>query len=665
MSGGWRVGVDMGGTFTDVLALHPREAPRTAKTPTRPDDPVAGIMAALAAVGLAPEEVEELAHGTTRITNALVEGRLAPVALIATAGFEDIVEIGRQSRRDLYRLAVPPKPPAPVPRERRIALPGRLAHDGTELAPLPEGAAEAAAEAALATGAEAIAVCLLHAYANPAHEQAVAARLAGRARHLALSHRINPEAREYERTLTTVLSAAVMPLAADYLAGLRAGLPPATRLSVMHSAGGLARPEEAAARPLVMALSGPAAGVAAAAAVARSLGEPALLTFDMGGTTTDVALVLEGRPEVTADARLADHPLRQPMVAIDSIGAGGGSLVRLGAAGLSIGPQSAGAEPGPACYGRGGREPTVCDAHAALGYLNPRRRLGGSIALDPEAARAALAPLAARLGVDPVAAALGVLRVADATMARALNRVTVERGVDGRGAALLAYGGMGPMHAAGLARAYGLARVIVPAASSAFSALGCVAAETSAIRQRTLRLDAAGFDAEGFAAARAALAAEAAAALPPGSAAPRIEEVALMRYRGQSQALEAPLPPGRCDGAALAAALRARHLAVFGFALGEAWEVLGLRATARQPRSPPPPPPAAALGPPEPFAVDPCWFAPGPPTPTPRYARAALAPPHRVAGPAVIEDEWSTILVPPGWAATPDAHGHLRLEPGA
>lgn len=662
---GWQVGIDIGGTFTDIVAIHPAQRPRTAKVPTRPADPVASITAALAAIELAAEEVDDLVHGTTRVTNAIVEGRLEPVTLIATEGFEDIVEIGRQSRRDLYRLDVPPKPAPAVPRERRIPTPERMLHDGSVLLALTDEAADAVVEAALATGTRAVAVALLHAYANPAHEAALATRLRQKIPYLSLSHVVNPEAREYERSITTILNAAVMPLAADYLAELRATLPARTRLHVMHSAGGMASPEAAAERPLTMALSGPAAGVAAAAAVARETAEPAVLTFDMGGTTTDVALILNGRAEITADARLADQPLRQPMVAIESIGAGGGSILRLGPGGLSVGPQSAGAEPGPACYGRGGSLPTVCDANAILGYLNPRRKLGGAITLDVAAAEAALAPIATEMGIGLVETALGVLRVADATMARALTKITVERGVDGRGATLLAFGGMGPMHAVGLARAYGIRRVLVPAASSAFSALGCVAAEMSYTRQRTLRLAGDSFDLAQFEAARAALAAEVSGPMLAQGLSIALEEVALLRYRGQSYAVDVKLAPGPATVPALAAAFEDRHRILFGFASGEAWELLGLRVAARAPRAPAAAPNLPDAPAPTPFATDPCWFDPDRALPTPRYLRGELAPPHRIPGPAIIEDDWSTIVIPPGWAASPDTRGHLLLLPEA
>ncbi|MBL6078339.1 hydantoinase/oxoprolinase family protein [Belnapia sp. T18] len=657
---GWQVGIDIGGTFTDIVAAQGAEF-RTAKVPSRPADPVGSIFAALEAIGVAPGEIADLVHGTTRVTNAIVENKLEPVTLLATAGFEDIIEIGRQSRRDLYRLDVPPKPAPLIPATRRIPVTERMAHDGTTLRPLAD--LDATIDAALATGARSIAVMLLHSYANPEHELALAERLRGHVPYLSLSHQVNPEAREYERCVATVLNAAVMPLAAEYLARLRAELPAEARLHVMHSAGGMASPEAAAERPLLMALSGPAAGVAAAAAAARETGEPALLSFDMGGTTTDVALILDGRAEITVDARLADQPLRQPMVAIESIGAGGGSIVRHGPGGLSVGPHSAGAEPGPACYGRGGTAPTVCDANAILGYLNPRRRLGGTITLDVGRATAAFAPLAEQLGLPVVELALGVLRVADATMARALNKITVERGVDGRGATLLAFGGMGPMHAAGLAATYGVTRVLVPHASSAFSALGCVAAEMSYTRQRTLRLPGEAFDVPRLAAARAALMEELAAPLlAQGVARDSIaaEETGLIRYRGQSYAVDVPLS-GPADGPALGAAFEARHRALFGFASGEAWEMLGLRLRLSAPRALDLAPPAPAGAAPAPFATDPCWFTPEAPLPTPRYERSGLAPPHRLTGPAIIEDDWSTILVPPGWSAAAQPGGHILL----
>jgi N-methylhydantoinase A len=645
----WHVGIDIGGTFTDIVAIRLKDqAIRSAKVPSRAKDPVASIIAAISAIFLEPSDIVELVHGTTRVTNAIVEGRLEPVVLVATEGFEDIIEIGRQSRRDLYRLEVRPKPAPLVPRERRIPLAERILHDGTILKALAPEAIDAAAERVLASGASSAAIVLLHAYANPSHEVALGEALRGKIPFLSLSHAVNPEAREYERMVATVLNAAVMPLAAAYLKELRALLPAELKLGVMHSAGGMATPEAAAERPLLMALSGPAAGVAAASAIARELKEKSVLSFDMGGTTTDVALILEGHAEITADAKLADQPLRQPMVAIESIGAGGGSIVRHGVSGLSIGPQSAGAEPGPASYGRGGELPTVCDANVVLGYLNPNRRLGTEIDLQPEKAREAFAPLAAVLRLSIEALALGVLRV------------TVERGVDGRGATLLAFGGMGPMHAIGLARSYGITRVIVPAASSAFSALGCVTAEHSATRQRTLRIASDGFDDAGFAAARAALIDELKALLD-GKDAAEIEETAMIRYRGQSYAVDVALA-GPIDGQALGGLFAERHQVLFGFVSGQAWEVMGLRTRLRVPRRLALPAATKTKAAPKPFQTDLCWFDAEKPVPTARYDRTMLAAPHIIHGPAIIEDDWSTTVVPPGWQASPTGNGHILLQ---
>ena len=657
----WHVGIDIGGTFTDIVATHAGDgALRSAKVPSRAKDPVASILAAIAAISLQPRDIAELVHGTTRVTNAIVEGKLEPVVLIGTEGFEDIIEIGRQSRRDLYRLDVRPKPEPLVPRERRIPLAERMLHDGTVLEPLSAATIEAASARVMASGASSVAIVLLHAYANPTHELALGQALRGKVPFLSLSHAVNPEAREYERMIATVLNAAVMPLAAAYLTELRATLPSELKLGVMHSAGGTATPEAAAERPLLMALSGPAAGVAAAAAIARELNEKSVLSFDMGGTTTDVALILEGQAEITADAKLADQPLRQPMVAIESIGAGGGSIVQHGVSGLSIGPQSAGAEPGPASYGRGGQLPTVCDANVLLGYLNPKRRLGTEIELQPEKARTTFAPLAATLNLSVEALALGVLRVADATMARALNKITVERGVDGRGATLLAFGGMGPMHAIGLARSYGISRVIVPAASSAFSALGCVTAEHSATRQRTLRMASDDFDDEGFATARAALVDELRSLLDDHEKA-ETEETAMIRYRGQSYAVDVALA-GHVDGTSLGRIFAERHQALFGFVSGQAWEVMGLRTRLRVPRPPSLAPVISSGAVPKPFQLDECWFDAVGPVPTARYERAALVAPHIISGPAIIEDDWSTTVVPPGWEARATGNGHILLQ---
>ncbi len=662
MAATWRVGIDIGGTFADVVALDSSSgALRSAKVPSRPEAPVTAIREALAAVGLALEHVGDLIHGTTRVTNAIVEDKLPPVALIQTEGFTDTLDIGRQSRRELYRLDVPPKLPAIVPAARRFPVRERLDHRGEVLVPLEDEAIAQAVDAAGASGAAAVAVSLLHNYANPAHEIRIGERLAEIAGHVSLSHRVNPEAREFERTAATALNAAVMPITVDYLAELEREVPLGERLHIFHSAGGMASPHAVRERPLVMALSGPAAGVAAAARAGRRLERQLVLSFDMGGTTTDVCLIRDGRAEVSDDRAIAGRPLRQPMVNVHSIGAGGGSIVSLGAGGLSVGPESAGADPGPACYGQGGGEPTVTDANLVLGYLDSERRLGDAIHLDPDLARRALEPLAGALGVNVVACALGVLRVANATMARALRRVTVERGIDGRRATLLAFGGAGPMHAAGLAREFGVSEVIVPEVSSGFSALGCLIADVSHSQQWTVRMTRDGWDAARFEAIREELIAPLRQPLEACGLSERIvtENIALMRYVAQNYTVEVPFS-APAAATRLEADFHHAHDALYGFATDEEWIVQGIRVQVSLPSEIDTPVHdggtrniARAHGT--------CWFTADAPTRTPRFEREGLVREVEVAGPAIVGDAVSTIVVPPGWRCRPDGRGNLFM----
>ncbi|WP_295138379.1 hydantoinase/oxoprolinase family protein [uncultured Reyranella sp.] len=664
---GWQVGIDIGGTFTDLVALLPSTGDvRSIKVPTQRNDPVASIRAALAAADLSAEAVDDLVHGTTLVTNAIVEDRVEPVALVATAGFEDVLDIGRAGRQHLYRLDLPPRREAQVPPERRIALAERIDFTGAAVLTPDATAIDAVVMQAKAMRIESIAVSLLHAYANADHERAVGAALAKAFPFVSLSHQVNPETREFERTATTVLNASVMPIAARYLDRLQRDVTGA-RLHVMHSAGGMASPEAAAKRPLSMALSGPAGGISAAASVASSLDLEKALTFDMGGTTTDVCLILNGAAEISTDSKLAGRPVRQPMVAVESIGAGGGSLVTLGTGGLSIGPQSAGAEPGPAAYGRGGTLPTVTDANAVLGYLDPTRRLGGAISLDVAAAEAALAPLAARLGVGIVELALGVQRVANAAMVRALARVTVERGVDGRQCTLLAFGGAGPMHAVGLAREFGIAEIVVPRFSSGFSALGCIVADMSYTQQQSVRMLNIGWEAARFTALHDDMLATLMAPLHShghGADEIDVERTALVRYVGQSYAVEVPFAQP-LDLERLGRDFRQRHHEIYGYATEEHWEMQSLRMRALVARRTT----FAPLGIPGesavPTSIAPCWFEPSAPHQTPRYDRDRLPTGTRIAGPAIVEDAWSTIVVPPGYTLNPDAMGHLWIREDA
>ena len=667
MSGGWQVGVDVGGTFTDVVAVRRGQADtRVAKVSSCSDDRVAALVSALRAVNLAWSDVDDLVHGTTLVTNAIVEDDLAEVALIATRGFSDTLAIGRQNRLHLYRLDLPPKPAPQVPGELRFEVDERIDHEGRVLEPMEAYSVDEAIRQVEASGASAVAVSLMHSYANPAHEEALGERLRESFPFVALSNRVNPEAREYERMATTALSAGVMPLAAGYLDRLEAAKPSASRLHLFHSAGGMASPEALRELPLGLAASGPAAGVAAAGHIARELEIGHAISFDMGGTTTDVGLIVDGEAQISSDQSLGERPLRQAMVAVESIGAGGGSIARLDHGALVVGPESAGADPGPACYARGGDRPTVSDANLVLGYMNPDRVIGGDIRLDVGAARAVVAPLASALGRSEEETALGIVRVANASMLRAMRRVTVERGIDGRRCTLLAFGGAGPMHAAELARAFSIDTVIVPAHSSVFSALGCVGAKMSYAQQRTLRMAMDDWDARRLLRVRRDLRSRLVAPLTAaGYDEAEVEEVAAIRYRGQSYAIEIPDAP-LDDPARLNLRFLERHRALYGFATEEPWELTSIRIRVAAPRTDgagwgAPPRPS---GEPRPDGTSACTFGVGDRIATPRYPRAAVSVGRTLAGPVIVEDAWSTVVVPPGATLRADEAGHLHIATG-
>ena len=666
---GWQVGIDVGGTFTDVIAIHrARGDVRAAKVPSRTDDRIAGLVSALGAVDLAWSDVDDLIHGTTIVTNAIIQGEHAKVALIATRGFSDTLAIGRQNRRHLYRLDLPPKLAPQVPAERRFEVTERLDHEGQVMVALDPASVEDAIRRAEESGAEAIAVSLLHSYANPAHEEALGERLRERFPFVALSHRVNPEAREYERTATTALGAGVMPLAAAYMDDLERAKPEASRLHLFHSAGGMASPAALRELPLGLAASGPAAGVAAAGRMARALGIERAISFDMGGTTTDVCLILDGEAQIASDRSLGGRPLRQPMVAVESIGAGGGSIAQIDHGSLRVGPESAGADPGPACYGKGGARPTVTDANLVLGYMDVERILGGNVRLDAPAAHKVIAPLATAMEMTRKAAALGVVKVANAAMLRALRRVTVERGVDGRTCTLLAFGGAGPMHAVALARAFSIDKVVVPAHSSMFSALGCVGAEMSYAQQRTLRMASDAWDEERVDQARRELRSTLAAPLQAAGHAGgdlTVEEVASIRYRGQSYAIEIA-GAALDDPARLGRDFMDRHRTLYGFATEEPWELESMRIRVSAPRNGEVHSPAAkANEAPWPTKIFRCTFGSGEAVMTPRYDRAGLGPDYPLEGPVIVDDAWSTVVVPPGATLTADDAGHLHIETGA
>ena len=664
-----RVGVHVGGTFTDLVAWDGAGRMSALKVPTTPDNPAGGVLSGLAAVARAAGPCASLAHGTTLVTNAIVERRVGAVGLVTTRGFRDVLEIGRMSRTHLYRLDLPAKPEPLVPRELRAEVSERVSADGSVLSALELGELPAIIRHFQREGVESVAICLLHAYANPAHEQALRLALAQHFPFVSVSSEINAEFREYERTSTTVLNAAVMPLAARYLDDLAARLAAGGRavpVHLLHSAGGMMSVDAARARPLTMAMSGPAAGVAAAAFLSRSLGLSRALAFDMGGTTTDVCLVADGVPETARQRKLGDYPVRLPAVAVESIGAGGGSVAWIETTGgLKVGPRSAGAAPGPACYGLGGHEPTVSDANLILGYLNPERIYGGSIRLDRGRAEAALDPLRRRFGLSLLDAAYAVVEVANANMQRALRLVSVQRGYDLREFTLIAYGGAGPVHAGALAREAGISRIVVPAHSGAFSALGCLVSPLRYDAVQTYRIRLEAWDGTLVADRFRSLEAQCQAPLlDEGHAADGVlvRRSADLRYAGQNYDLEIDVGGGPD---ALRAAFEHRHRQLYGYATGESVECVNLRVTAQLVRDDVALPHAAGSTAASAADTLRAYFRETGPVTMPRYERASLATSQTIAGPALVEDEWSTTLVYPGQRCHADRRGNLLIEAGA
>jgi N-methylhydantoinase A/oxoprolinase/acetone carboxylase beta subunit len=583
-----RVGVDTGGTFTDVVT----DGGAVRKLPSTPRDPSRAVVDACG--DLAPDV---LAHGTTVATNALLERRLGRVALVTTRGFADVIEIARQARPSLYDARV--DRPAPlVPRNLRFEVAGRLDASGRELEPFD-------GEVPDVGPVDSVAVCLLHADLDASHERAVADVLRARDHEVVCSHEVSPEFREYERVVTTTADAALRVVCSPYLGSLA---PLARDVLVMTSAGGLVPVTEAAAHPARLLLSGPAGGVRAAAALADACGLPDAVAFDMGGTSTDVCLVQGGVPAPTATRRVAGLPVRLPSLAIHTVGAGGGSVARLDPGGaLVVGPESAGADPGPASYGRGGVLPTVTDADVVLGRIPADTELPGLGRLDVVAARAALE----RAGVT----ADGVVAVVDAAMARAVRVVTVEQGIDPRDLALLAFGGAGPLHACAVADELGMRTVVVPPRAGVFSALGilCAPEQRELVSSWPTPSSRAGLDD-----ARAALAARTAALLPGGD----VDQWLDCRYAGQSHELLV----------ADVDEFPAVHAQRNGYARpGVDIEVVALRARVSR----------AA-----PLAV----------TDLPEPVRAP------VRGPTVVAEPDCTLWVPDGWAASPGPAGAWVLE---
>ncbi|ACV12578.1 5-oxoprolinase (ATP-hydrolyzing) [Halorhabdus utahensis DSM 12940] len=660
MSAGERtwLGVDVGGTFTDVVLVADGEL-TTAKVPTTTEQSegvLTGIETACDSAGLDFAAVDRFRHATTAAVNATLESEGAKTALITTAGFGDVLEIGRQDRPSLYDLDA--RNPEPlVPAELRFEIDERVTPEGVERAVDPDAVRTLAAS--IPEDVESVAVCLLHAYAHPDNERTVASVLQEAGDwSVSTSHEVLGTFREYERTATTVADAYVTPVIDAYLGRLterahEQGLP-APR--VMQSNGGIADAATVREHAVTTLLSGPAAGVVGAASVA---GEDQLVTFDMGGTSADVGLVTDGTAARTTDATIAERPVGVPMVDVETVGAGGGSVGWVDEGGaLRVGPKSAGADPGPACYGRGGTEPTVTDAALQLGYLGGESF--GEFDLDADAAEAALTELAAAADLDgPVAAARGIYRVANATMTRTIRSATVERGHDPREFALVAFGGAGPMHAAALADRLGIERVLVPAASGVLSAYGLLAADETHDAARTHRTQLGSAGVATIESKYDDLDASVRSAASDADLA-TIEREADLRYAGQRYEVTVPAT-APFDPAAMRDRFGAAHERVRGYRLDdEPVELVTLRTSATIPGENPPLP-----------GVETADSRPGVRSvsfegmfrETPVYDRAGLAAGTSLDGPAIVAGAESTVVVPPGWRSTTD-QGTLVLEGG-
>jgi N-methylhydantoinase A len=601
-----RIGIDIGGTFTDIVFLTAGGEVRTSKVLSTPEDYSRGIADGLEASleSGAVDDIRQIMHGTTIATNAILEGRGAKVALITTEGFRDILEIRRLRMPVLYDIRFR-KPPALVTRRLRFEVSERIDDRGRVERPLDDAAARRLIETVLAQGVDAIAVCLLNSYASGAHERRLRdlIREFDRGIPVTLSSELLPEIKEYERTSTTVVNSYILPVVRHYLGRLSAEL--ASRgirkpLTIMQSSGGAMSAAAAAERPIHIIESGPAAGVVGAAELARRMGGLSLLSFDMGGTTAKAALIEQGQfhrvtsLEVGAGINIAGRLLsgggyhvRAPAIDIAEVGAGGGSLVKLDAGGgLTVGPQSAGAAPGPACYGLGGELPTVTDANVLLGYINPEALAGGTLPIRRHLAeRAIRGTVAEPLGVSVEEAAWGVHRVADATMARALRAVSTERGRDPREFTILAFGGNGPVHAATLARLLDVRRILVPPTPGVFSALGMLFPEVEHHYVRTFKQRLGGLDTAAMEAAYREIEAEGGKALADegfATASHRFERLIDLRYGGANAELTLRLPSIGNLAAELREAFDAAHEAQYGYRSGEEEvEVMNLRVIAR------------------------------------------------------------------------------------
>jgi N-methylhydantoinase A len=686
----WRVGVDSGGTFTDVC-LFDEEAGRVEvwKVASTPDDPSRGIAQGVeegmrrvepgAAQPGAP--VAYFGHGTTVATNALIQHRGVRTGLVTTDGFRDLLEIGRQKRPDLYDMQAD-KPPTLVPRDLRQEVPERVRHDGRIDLPLDEARMRAAAKALAQAGVKAVAVSFLYGFIRPGHEQRAVAILREEMPDAFISagHEIAPEFREFERLSTVVLNAYLGPVMRGYIERLSPrlrGLGMTATPHLTQSNGGVIGFHTAAEMPVRAVLSGPSTGVVGAQAIGRVAGFEDLITFDMGGTSTDVALLDGGQCKLTSEAMVHGYPIKAPMLDIHTVGAGGGSIAYIDGGGLlKVGPRSAGADPGPVCYGRGATEPATTDANVVLQTLNPRELLGGRMKVDQALARAAIAGLAERLGLGVMETAQGIISVVTANMARAIRVISVQRGHDPRDYTLMAFGGAGPLHAARLARELDMRRVLVPPHPGILCAMGLLLTDLRADFAATRLLPASAACVAEVAAAFDGLAARAEEWFAQEEIAPadrHLTRTADMRYAGQNYELAVPLPDGPVTTAtiaALSAGFAEAHRQRYGFIAAEEpvqLVTLRLEATGRVRKAELKSFPDA--GPDASGAIigeRDVWFPEaGAFVHTPVYARDRLAPGNAFTGPAIVEQMDTTTVVLPGMHARVDPYLNLILEVAA
>jgi N-methylhydantoinase A len=673
-------GVDVGGTFTDFSVALPGGVEILHKVPSTPDAPdraiIQGLHDLLADPRLSPGAVARLAHGSTVGTNALIQRRVGTVGMVTTRGFRDLLEIGRQTRPRVYDIHEDHPRPL-VPRHLRMEVTERMRADGTVHHPLDEDEVRAAGRRLAAARVDCIAVCLLHAHAHPAHERRAAEILRAMlpAMLVIASHEVHPEFREYERFSTTVLNGALLTVMHAYLDRLErdvAALGITCAPTISQSAGGLMSIGMARRFPVRSALSGPAAGAIGAAHRAARAGFPAVITLDVGGTSADVAMLSNGEPALVHSRTLAGFPLRLPALDVNSVGAGGGSIAWIDRDGLmKVGPHSAGAVPGPACYDRGGTAATVTDAQVLLGRLDAASLLDGRMTIRRDLAEAAVARLAGTLDLGVEETALGIVRLACATMVKAMRSISVERGHDPTGSALFAFGGAGPLHATGTARDLGIARIVVPPHPGILCAEGLLNSDlaTDLVQPARLRMD--GRAPAAIAEVRAALLARAEAWFigeQVGQGAERQRWSADLRYHGQNFELSLPLDPAPLDAAGLAALIarfHAEHDRAYGFAQpAEPVELVNIRLQLAGILEKPTLQELAPAAPGHPVATRRVCFGPDEWHATPVYRRDTLAPGQTLAGPAIIEQMDCTTPIFPGDGCTVDRWGNLLITLG-